>query len=88
MKVEQKNSFKRIYKKLHKNQRQKVNEAIREIIDNPLLGTEKKGDLSGVFIYKFDCIKQEYLLAYQWHEEYRLLLLVGVHENFYSKLKI
>lgn len=87
MKIEQKPSFKKVYKKLHKNQLEKVNEAIRAIVDNPLLGKEKQGDLSGVFVYKFDCINQQYLLAYQWSEQYRLLLLVGVHENFYKKLK-
>ena len=87
MKIEQKPSFKKVYKKLQKNQLEKVNEAIHAIVDDPSLGREKQGDLSGVFIYKFDCVNQKFLLAYQWSEEYRLLLLVGVHENFYKKLK-
>ncbi|MBC8493605.1 MAG: type II toxin-antitoxin system RelE/ParE family toxin [Candidatus Thioglobus sp.] len=56
------------------------------MIKDPLLGEEKRGDLTSVFVYKFDCINQQFLLAYQWSEEYRLLLLVGVHENFYKKL--
>ncbi|BBB24451.1 conserved hypothetical protein [Isorropodon fossajaponicum endosymbiont JTNG4] len=87
MNIEQKSSFKKVYKKLHKNQREKVNEAIHTIIKNPLLGQEKQDDLSGVFVYKFDCINQQYLLAYQWSKDYRLLLLIGVHGNFYKKLK-
>lgn len=87
MKIEQKPSFKKVYKKLHKNQREKVNQAIHTITENPSLGQEKSGDLAGVFVHKFDCVNQQYLLAYQWREEYRLLLLVGVHENFYKKLK-
>ncbi|SMM98663.1 hypothetical protein SPONN_2699 [uncultured Candidatus Thioglobus sp.] len=87
MKIEQKPSFKRVYKKLHKNQLESVNQAIQAIVKDPLLGQEKRGDLSGVFVYKFDCVNRQYLLAYQWHEQYRLLLLVGVHENFYRKLK-
>ena len=86
MRIEQKPSFKKVYKKLHKNQLEKVDGAIRAIAENPLLGQEKHGSLTSVFVYKFDCINQQYLLAYQWSEEYRLLLLVGVHENFYKKL--
>ena len=87
MKIKQKTSFKKVYKKLHKNQLKKEDDAIQAIIKNPLLGQEKRGDLTSIFVYKFDCVNQQYLLAYQWSEEYRVLLLVGVHENFYKKLK-
>ena len=87
MKIKQKTSFKKVYKKLHKNQLKKVDDAIQAIIKNPLLGQEKRGDLTSIFVYKFDCVNQQYLLAYQWSEEYRVLLLVSVHENFYKKLK-
>ncbi|MDR9498728.1 MAG: type II toxin-antitoxin system RelE/ParE family toxin [Hydrogenovibrio sp.] len=85
--VFQKPSFKRVYKKLHKNQLKDVNHAIQTIIDAPQVGTEKKGDLEGVFVYKFDCVNQQYLMAYEWDECTRTLLLLGVHENFYRKLK-
>lgn len=87
MKIEQKTSFRKVYKKLHKNQLEKVDDAIQAIIKDSLLGQEKRGDLTSIFVYKFDCVNQQYLLAYQWSEEYRVLLLVGVHENFYKKLK-
>jgi mRNA-degrading endonuclease YafQ of YafQ-DinJ toxin-antitoxin module len=87
VKIKQKTSFKKVYKKLHKNQLKKVDDAIQAIIKNPLLGQEKRGDLTSIFVYKFDCVNQQYLLAYQWSEEYRVLLLVSVHENFYKKLK-
>jgi mRNA-degrading endonuclease YafQ of YafQ-DinJ toxin-antitoxin module len=86
MKIKQKPAFKKVYKKLHKNQLKKVDDAIRAIAKDPLLGQEKHGDLTSIFVYKFDCINQQYLLAYQWSEEYRILLFVGVHENFYKKL--
>jgi mRNA-degrading endonuclease YafQ of YafQ-DinJ toxin-antitoxin module len=85
--IAQKPSFKRIYKKLQKNQRIEVNKAIRAITKDPLLRVEKSGDLSSIFVYKFNCINQQFLLAFQWEENYRLLLLVGVHENFYKRLK-
>lgn len=87
MRVEQKPSFRRVYKKLHANQRQAVNTAIRAIIADPDLGEEKRGDLSGVRVYKFDCVNKQYLLAYQAGVDWRLLLALGPHENFYRDLK-
>ena len=87
MRIEQKPTFKRAYKKLHRNQKKQTNQAINDIINNPSLGHEKRGDLSGVFVYKYDCVNQQYLLAYEWCEEWRLLLAVGPHENFYHSLK-
>ena len=87
MEILQKPAFKRAYKKLHNNQLTLVNQAIKTIIDKPELGIEKKGDLAGIFVYKFDCVNQQYLLAYEWDEHSRTLLLLGVHENFYRNLK-
>ena len=43
-------SFKKAYKKLHDDQKLKVNEAIRIIVKNPAVGEAKKGDLAGVFV--------------------------------------
>lgn len=85
--IEQKPSFKRAYKKLHANQRQVVDDAIRAILVDPQLGEEKKGNLTGVFVYKFDCINQLYLLAFLWNGTHRVLLGLGPHENFYRDLK-
>ena len=85
--LEQKPAFKRVYKKLHNNQREAVHSAIRAVIADPNLGEEKKGDLAGVFVYKFDCANQLFLLAYQWDETKRVLLALGPHENFYRDLK-
>lgn len=80
-------SFKRVYKKLHKQHQKIVNEAILDIVNNPAIGEEKKGDLAGVFVYKFKMHAQEFLLAYEWDPLNRLLLALGVHENFYRDLK-
>ena len=87
VKVLQTNVFTRAYKKLHSNQKDAVDKAVAFIIQNPSLGEEKKGDLSGVFVYKFDCVNQLYLLAYAFDSSTRVLLLVGAHENFYRALK-
>lgn len=85
--IKQANSFVRVYKKLHDNQKDAIDKAIGEIIANPSLGEAKKGDLIGVYVYKFDCVNQLFLLAYEYDIETRVLLLVGAHENFYRNLK-
>ena len=54
---------------------------------SPKIGEEKKGDLSEVYVYKFKVNQQQMLLAYEWDETQRLLLALGVHENFYRDLK-
>lgn len=83
----QRPAFKRAYKKLHANQREAVHAAMRAVVANPLAGDEKKGDLAGVWVYKFDCVHQLYLLAYQHDAHSRTFLAIGPHENFYRNLK-
>lgn len=85
--IKQMPSFKRAYRKLHTQEKIAVNKAIKEISSNPNLGQEKKGDLVGVFVYKFKIHDKEMLLAYEWNVKTRLLLALGVHENFYRDLK-
>lgn len=80
-------AFKRNYKKLHKKHQTKVNEAILAIVKNPVIGEEKKVDLAGEFVSKFKMYNQEFLLAYKWAPLNRLLLALGVYENFYRDLK-
>ncbi len=79
--------FSRIKKKLKKNQIKDLDNAVREIIKNPELGEQKKGDLADVWVYKFRMVDQENLLAYQWDEKTRTLIALGVHENFYRDIK-
>ncbi len=85
--IKQMPAFKRTYKKLHPNEKIITNEAIRAIVKNPQLGESKKGDLSGVLVYKFKIHHQDMLLAYEWAPKERLLLALGIHENFYRDLK-
>ncbi|MFT4059440.1 MAG: type II toxin-antitoxin system RelE/ParE family toxin [Legionella sp.] len=63
------------------------NDAVRTIMNNPKSGDEKKGDLAGVYVYKFKIDHQQFLLAYEWDSSLRLLFTLGVHENFYRDLK-
>jgi mRNA-degrading endonuclease RelE of RelBE toxin-antitoxin system len=89
MKIEQTLSFKSKAKKLHKNQLNDLEKAIKEIVKDPLMGIKKKGDLVDVYVYKFKMNKTLHLLAYMWNAEEDLLTLLqlGVHENFYRDLK-
>lgn len=80
-------NFKKAYKKLPNEYKLKVNEAIRAIVNNPKIGEGKKGDLVGGYVYKFKINHQEMLLAYEWGSKERLILALGVHENFYRALK-
>jgi mRNA interferase RelE/StbE len=85
--VQQSALFRRAYKRLHPNEKADVDDAIAKIVADPTLGEAKKGDLAGVFVYKFKCNGQLALLAYEYDVATRLLLLLGSHENFYRSLK-
>jgi mRNA-degrading endonuclease RelE of RelBE toxin-antitoxin system len=85
--IKQMPAFKKAYKKLPFSQQLIVNNAIKDIVKNPQIGNEKRGYLSGVFVYKLKIHHQEFLLAYEWDAAQRLLLALGVHENFYRDLK-
>jgi hypothetical protein len=79
--------FRRVYKKLHRNQKAAVDGAIATVVADPSVGEEKKGDPAGIFVHKFDCVHQQFLLAYEYDPLSRTLHAVGVHENFYRDLK-
>lgn len=56
-------TFQRQIKKLHKNQKLALDQAIYEILKNTNIGEMKKGDLAGIQVYKFRMINQLTLLA-------------------------
>lgn len=89
MYIQQTNIFKKSVKKLHTNQKWILDEAVKEIISDPLIGVEKVGDLSSVRVYKFYILKQLTLLAciYDEHDIILTLMALGSHENFYRDLK-
>jgi len=80
-------AFHRAYKRLHPNQKADVDDAVQAVVGNPEIGEARKGDLAGVFVYKFQCVSQLMLLAYEYDPTTRLLLLLGSHENFYREQK-
>lgn len=64
-----------------------LDDAVKNIANDPEVGESKKGDLREVRVYKFKAVNQEYLLAYLYSSEQITLLSVGSHENFYRELK-
>jgi mRNA interferase RelE/StbE len=85
--VNQSSVFARAYKKLHLQQKQDVDAAVEVIVSNPLVGVAKRGDLAGVYVYKFKSQSQLVLLAYTFDPQTRHLLLLGSHDNFYREMK-
>lgn len=82
-------TFKKTVKKLHLNQKTDLDKAVKELIEDPLLGEQKKGALSFLRVYKFKMNKQLTLLGYSYQDGTVTLELMalGSHENFYRDIK-
>ena len=63
MKIFQSSSFGKKVKKFKKKEKLELDNTVKEIAKNPSIGTEKKGDLRGIFVYKFKIVKTEFLLS-------------------------
>ncbi|NJL58654.1 MAG: type II toxin-antitoxin system RelE/ParE family toxin [Desulfobacteraceae bacterium] len=87
MKILQSASFERKVKKFSEQEKAELDDHIRTIIQNPLVGIEKKGDLKDVFVYKFKLHKQLCLLSYRLVRDDIELIMIGHHENYYRDLK-
>ena len=60
---------------------------MRRILEDPAIGTEKKGDLRGIHVYKFKLKTIQYLLAYRVTGDNLELIMIGPHQNYYRDLK-
>lgn len=81
-------TFERAVKKMHRQQKAALDDAVRTIASQPEAGETKVGDLAGVKVYKFHSGNMLCLIAYRILDENTLkLLMVGPHENFYRDLK-
>jgi hypothetical protein len=81
MKIYQSKSFENKVKKTT------LDNEIKKIIEDPSVGTEKKGDLRGVFVHKFKIKASLYLLSYRFVLDGMELITIGSHENYYRSLK-
>src|SRR5690625_2788812 len=83
----------RYFKSLKKNKslRNKFELVIEGLLSNPLIGEEKKGDLSGIFSVDFRHNNTMYEIAYTFQENQDnkliIIILAGTRENFYRELK-
>jgi hypothetical protein len=85
-------SFSRTAKRLHPKGKAALDQAVKALAGSPLMGEQKRGDLGGVFVHKFKVDQQERLLVCELSPtalapDTLVLLALGAHENFYSKLK-
>ena len=87
MKIIQSRSFKRRVKKFGNQDKKELDKQVIEIAKTPSTGTEKKGDLRGVFVHKFKLKNIEYLLSYRFIRDDLELIMIGPHENYYRDLK-
>ncbi len=81
--------FARSLNKLNKVEQAIVEDEIDKVIANPILGAQKKGDLSHLWVHKFKIVTKEWLLGYNWNNgELTIhLLQLGSHENYYDEAK-
>ncbi len=87
MKILQSRQFGRKVNKFTKQEKKSLDKQILKIADNPAIGSEKKGDLRGVYVHKFKIKNTQYLLSYRFAEENLELVMIGPHENYYRDPK-
>lgn len=66
-----------------------LDEEVKRLVENPLVGDMKTGALKGVRVLKFTLGPLQLLVAYAFNERRNVveLLDVGPHENFYRDLE-
>jgi mRNA-degrading endonuclease RelE of RelBE toxin-antitoxin system len=81
--------FEKALQKLPESVLSLVEDEIDRIIADPLMGEQKKGDLSHLWVHKFKIDASQILLGYSWVEDRLALYLLsfGSHENFYQGMK-
>ena len=87
MKIFQSRSFERKVKKFSKQEKKSLDKQVLRIAENPTVGSEKKGDLRGVYVHKFKIKNIQYLLSYRFAGDDLELIMIGPHENYYRDLK-
>jgi mRNA-degrading endonuclease RelE of RelBE toxin-antitoxin system len=87
LKIYQSLLFEKKIKKFNKQEKEILDNVIENIANNPSIGDMKKGDLIGVYVYKFKIKTVQYLLAYRIKNDNLELIMIGHHENYYRDLK-
>jgi len=81
--------FERNKRRLTPKQQLAVDEAVKEIMADPLLGEAKAGALRAIRVHKFKLGPLQLLLAYHFDDQRNVIeaWAVGPHENFYRDLQ-
>ncbi len=87
MRIIQSPLFDRTVKKFPKNEKKTLDREIRNILNNPMIGERKKGDLKNIFVHKYKISDRQYLLSYRIKQDTLELITIGYHENYYRDLK-
>jgi mRNA interferase RelE/StbE len=87
MKIYQSRSFKREVKKMSESEKDALDQEVKRIAEDSSAWGEKKGDLRGVFVHKFELKTPQYLLAYRRVGDGLELVMIGPRENYYRDLK-
>ncbi len=87
--VEQSTRFAKAKRRLPPRGQLTLDEEVKRLVENPLVGEGKVGALKGVRVLKFKLGPLQLLMAYTFNERRNVieLLDVGPHENFYRDLE-
>jgi mRNA-degrading endonuclease RelE of RelBE toxin-antitoxin system len=87
--VEQSTRFAKAKRRLPPRGQLTLDEEVKRLVENPLVGETKVGALKGVRVLKFKLGPLQLLMAYTFNERRNVieLLDVGPHENFYRDLE-
>jgi hypothetical protein len=80
-------AFRKFVKRQNKAFQLAIEDAVYEALKTPQAGKQKKGDLAGLRVHKFNFHGQEYLMAYKIRGHDVVFYMIGTHENFYRELK-
>jgi mRNA interferase RelE/StbE len=87
MRIIQSRTFEKRVRQFAKQEKKVLDQLIRKIAENTAIGQEKRGELRGVFVYKFKIHATQHLLSYRMADAETLeLIMIGPHENYYRDL--
>ena len=87
MRIVQSRIFEKKVRRFRKQEKEVLDEQVRNILKDPRIGQEKRGELRGVFVHKFNIYNTQHLLSYRFKGDDILdLIMIGPHENYYRDL--
>lgn len=87
--IEQSTRFAKAKRRMTPRWQTELDEQVKKVVEDPLVGEPKTGALRGVRVHKYKADSQLLLLAYEFNERRNAIELLDVapHENFYRDLQ-